>query len=125
MQIFNIVIPGRPIVKKNTQRIVGYGKKRRAIYSPLYTAWERGALLIFKMKDDLPFIDFNVMAEFSFYFENHSAEPDTSNLIEGPQDLLKKAGVISDDKIIKRVLAEKFFGETPRTEIRILRLEAI
>ena len=39
-------------------------------------------------------------AGFVFYFSNHQHEADLSNLIEGPQDLLKELGFIVDDKLI-------------------------
>lgn len=57
---------------------------------------------------------------YKFYFANRQAEPDVSNLIEGPQDVLQKAGIIKNDRLIMRVMAEKFFGVgEPRTEIEI------
>ena len=59
---------------------------------------------------------------YEFYFENHQGEPDTSNCIEGPQDCLQEANVIKNDKQIKKLVAEKFFGTEPRTIIKIYSL---
>ena len=71
-----------------------------------------------------PVIDFYVRAEFEFHFKNHQAEADTSNCVEGPQDLMQKLGIITDDKLIKKFTAEKFFGGEPKTMVRLLAMEA-
>ena len=45
---------------------------------------------------------------------------DLSNLIEAPQDCLVKADIISDDSIIEKITAEKFYNKSnPRCEIEI------
>lgn len=125
--IYSVSLPSRPIVKKNTQRIVGLGRGRRAIYSKQFTQWEKTAAIImlqskvFHSTQPFPF-KAPLEARFRFYFKNFQAEADLSNLIEGPQDLLTKCGVISDDKIIRKILALKFFNEEPRTEIELFLL---
>jgi Holliday junction resolvase RusA-like endonuclease len=58
-----------------------------------------------------------------FQFVNRSAEADVSNLVEAPQDVLKKAGVISDDRIIQVVHARKEFGTGPGMTIELLKIE--
>lgn len=121
--LFKCTIPGRPIVKKNTQRIFGSGRMKRAVYSPKYTQWEKNAIAALLCANKGPLISCPLEARFKFYFVNHQAEPDASNLIEGPQDALKKAGVISDDRIIQRVTAEKFFGGMAMTEIELYEFE--
>lgn len=118
--LFSATILGRPIVKKNTAR-----RYRRIVcYSPKFIQWEKQALLqLGKLRKINPLIDFPIEARFRFYFTNKMAEPDVSNLIEGPQDLLKKAGIISDDRIIQRVTGEKYFGQEARTEIEIYKYD--
>lgn len=123
MALFNVVIPGRPIVKKNTQRTVGYGRKKRVIYSPNFLAWQRIAMLLCLSKKPRNPIGTLITAEFKFYFKNRQAEADTSNLIEGAQDVLTKSEVIRDDRLICKVIAEKIFGETPRVEISLFNYE--
>lgn len=122
---FRVTIPGRPIVKKNTQRIVGFGKSKRAIYSKAFKAWERIAILecrrIWKYQE--PVYE-PIEAVYRFYFENKKSEADVSNLVEGPQDALKAAGVIHDDRIIQKVMAIKYFGEKPRVEIELTAVKA-
>lgn len=118
--IFECLILGRPIVKKNTQRVIGSGKRKRVIYSKKFLQWQsianstiqRGAGVALLINEPIE-------AHFKFYFKNRSAEADVSNLVEGPQDVLKKTGIIADDKLIMRVRAEKFFGSEPRTEIKL------
>lgn len=125
--IVTLTIPGRPIVKKNTQRVVGFGKSRRRILSPKYIAWERAAMLsamaTAKRPTSIALLDIPVRAVFRFYFKDRQAEADVSNLIEGPQDLLVKLGVLKDDRLVRRVEGEKFFGHEPRVEIEIYRYE--
>ena len=58
-----------------------------------------------------------------FHFTNGSGEPDTTNCTEGPQDLLQKAGVITNDKLFKTVIATKELGLEPKTIITIMPLE--
>lgn len=123
--LFSCTVPGRAIVKKNTQRTVGYGKSKHVIYSPKYTTWKRSAHLVFVQKHRARTITCLLEARYKFYFKNHQSEADVSNLVEGPQDELKNAHVISDDKLIMRIVAEKFFGEEPRTEIELYEFEEI
>lgn len=67
-------------------------------------------------------IPYAIEAHYRFYFENKHGEADTSNLIEGPQDVLEKVGVIVNDKLITKLTAEKFFGHEPRVEIILKRI---
>src|SRR5690349_22948794 len=122
MILFKCTIPGRVAIKKNSKRIMRNGRTGRVWIgsSERHEAWTRTAVLyIAQARKGASTISEPLEARLNFYFKNHHAEPDTSNCIEAPQDALKKAGVISDDKIIKRVIAEKFFGEEPRCEIEL------
>jgi Holliday junction resolvase RusA-like endonuclease len=120
---FACELPGRPIVKKNTQRIVGVGKGRRRILSPKYIAWERGAYLhaiaARSRANRAESFGGLVFAKFFFHFLNKQAEADVSNLIEGPQDLLVKAGVLKDDRQIVALFAQKEFGLPAKTIIEL------
>lgn len=117
--IFTCEIPGRCMVKKNTQRVFGTGKGKRVRYSDQYNFWERVAQLTLA-KRRVPLIEAHIEVHFHFYFKNHRAEPDVSNLIEGPQDVLTKMGIIKDDRIIQKVVAEKHFDDpVEKTEIII------
>lgn len=116
--LFKAVIPGRPIVKKNTQRVVGFGRSKHAIYSPQFKLWERVAFdCCLKAGINLSTITAPIEAHYKFYLKNKQGEPDTSNLVEGISDVLQKTEIISDDKQIIKFTAEKIFGEEPRTEV--------
>lgn len=123
--LFVCSISERCPVKKNTQRIVGFGKSKRAIYSPQFVAWQRTALLQMKRAHEhREPISQPLRMIIGFFFKNRQAEADLSNLIEGPQDALKLAGVIADDKLIHEIRAFKYFGtDQPRTEIYLFTIE--
>lgn len=114
--LFFCEIPGRPIVKKNTKRFYGKG---RVVYSPKYISWENHALAHLKQCVRMKPINFAIEANFTFYFENRQAEADVSNLLEGVQDALTKAGVIHDDRFIHLIIAKKIFGHEPKTIIEL------
>lgn len=124
--LFEVEIPGRPFIKKNTKRIYkGWNERKpRIIYTSDWRTWEDEALRCYQ-KAARKYITNGMMftcplkARFEFYFENHQAEPDTSNLIEGPQDVLQKACIIKNDKQIVQIEAEKYFGFEPKTIVRL------
>lgn len=120
MLLFKCEIPGRVPVKKNTAKVYRYG----AVYSKAYRNWEILACGVIrklntKVLKNCPVREY-FEARFKFFLKNHQWEPDVSNVCEGPQDVLQTCGVIDDDKLIKRVIAEKFFDDpNPRLEIEL------
>jgi Holliday junction resolvase RusA-like endonuclease len=125
LPIATLMIPGRVRIKKNGKRIFKRGKYLSVLSSVNFVDWEGPAILALKEQwRKMPeVLDFPLEVHYSFYFENHQAEPDTSNCIEGPQDCMQKAGIISNDKIIKVIRAEKFFGHAAKTIIEIYRYQ--
>lgn len=119
--VFRATIMGRVMVLKNNKRIFGRGRKKIVLPSAKYAQWEPHALAALLRQFKSKCIDYPVSATFDFYFANKMAEPDVSNLIEGPQDVLVKAGVLKNDRLIQRVTGEKHFGSEPRVEIELLR----
>ena len=119
--LFECVIKGRPIVKKNTKQTFMSRGRRVTIYSPQFRQWENNACHeILRLKRTIKQIDFYCHAVFKFYFKNHQAEADVSNLNEGPCDVLEKMGVIQNDKLFRKITCEKFFeSEDQRTQIEI------
>jgi Holliday junction resolvase RusA-like endonuclease len=122
--LFSAVIPGRCIVKKNGQRVYGRGRGKRVVYTPKFLEWQSRAMVILLGPLKSILIDGQVTAHFRFYFANRASEADVSNLVEGPQDALVKAGVLKDDKLVMRIIAEKFFGHEARVEIDLYPYEA-
>lgn len=122
---FTAKILGRPVVKKNTQRVIRSGGRTFVIYSKKYAAWKNSAILQLRAQGSSGVsFDKPVNAEFRFYFENHSAEPDLGNVGEGCADILQELGVLANDRLIHILRLEKHFGETPRMEIEITEIVA-
>lgn len=123
--LFKASIPGRPIVKKNTARRVGRGRSTRLIYSPKFVSWEKNAMAAILASFRGKCIESTVRAKFIFHFANHQSEADLSNLLEGPQDALVKAGVLKDDVLICDLSAKKHFGQEPRVIIELWSEEGV
>lgn len=115
-----IVIPGNPITKKNSQRIVLIGGKPRILPSKNFKEYEaRAALFMPKMK--FPIIE-AVNVKCLYYMETHR-RVDLCNLMEATHDILVRYGILEDDNSLivwavdgSRVLYDK---EHPRVEIEI------
>lgn len=109
--LFNIKIQGRPMVKKNKHKIFARGNKRWISPSNIYINWENDLVgrLLLRSKERIP-IDFPVYMEATMYLKNHKWEPDTTNSFEGFQDVMQKAGIIKNDKLIYKALTEKVFN---------------
>ncbi|MDD7305661.1 MAG: RusA family crossover junction endodeoxyribonuclease [Peptoniphilaceae bacterium] len=117
--IKKIVWHGRPITKKNHQRIVGRGKRKWVVPSKEFINYQNICLYQVKKKDKLQ-LSTPINLKCLYYMPtNHRV--DLVNLLEATCDILVEAHVIGDDnsKIIKshdgsRVLYDK---DSPRVEI--------
>lgn len=116
-----IVIPGRPITKKNSQQLIRIKGRMVPIPSKQYRAYEKDAAVslihIAGMMIDTPV---NVRC---LYYMPDKRRVDLTNLLEATCDLLVHHRVLADDncKIVaahdgSRVLYDK---ENPRAEIEI------
>jgi len=120
--LFTCSIPGRVGIKKNrTQRHYSFRLKRTiTMPSDKYLSWARMAMpYVVQSRNHADTISDPLEAHYRFYFKNRANEADVSNCIEGFADLMQKAGVIKDDRLIMRLTAEKFFGEEPRAEVEL------
>jgi Holliday junction resolvase RusA-like endonuclease len=115
----SITIPGRVGILKNGKSIFVKHGRLFVIPKQKYVDWEKMAVLECKSQFRGETIDTPVEMRAKFYFPNHQHEIDCSNGVQGPEDVLQKAGVIKDDKLIYREVLEKFFGHEPRVEIKI------
>jgi Holliday junction resolvase RusA-like endonuclease len=106
---------------------VGQGHSKHVIYSARFVQWEQIALRALANSAMMPKAPLkgHLAVQFNFFFQNHMAEADVSNLIEGPADALKKARVIHDDKQFMRVKAEKFFNERCEPGVEIIICEYV
>lgn len=121
--IITLTIPGRVISLKNSKRIVCRGRYPKLLPSERYVEWEANAMAALKRSFKGQLVDYPCELHARFYFANHSAESDLSNCIQGPEDVLQTLGILADDKLIMRIVSEKFFGESPRVEIEIYKYE--
>ncbi len=114
------ILYGRPITKKNSQRVIRAGKHRKIIPSAQYEAYEQDCLYQLKQK---PRVDGGPWNMKCVYYMPTRHRVDLVNLLEATCDILVAAGIIEDDnsKIIaghdgSRVMYDK---ENPRVEITL------
>lgn len=120
--VIRFTIPGRPITKKNHQKIA-FNKKTGRIFitqSDKYKQYEKDAGYFIPVKWKM--INTPVNIKCLYYMPTHG-KVDLTNLLEATDDILVKYGVIQDDNSTilvshdgSRVLYDK---ENPRVEIEI------
>jgi len=95
-----IIIPGNTIAKKNSQRVVRMGKRYAIRASKAYDKWEKSALQHLQhtypgtvWEGGYPLL-FHI-----FFWRANKRKFDLSNMLEGSQDVLQKAGIIEDDSM--------------------------
>lgn len=93
-------IPGTPVTKKNSQRIVTVklktGKTKSVILpSKQYEAYRKSAVAYLQPQTEHP-INFPVILTCRYYMPTHR-QVDLANLIEATQDILVEAGILADD----------------------------
>lgn len=88
-------IPGRPITKKNSPRLVVNRGRPRLLPSAAYKAYESAAWAYLRPKPEKP-IDFPVNV-CGVYYMPDARNCDLTNLLEGTMDILVKYGVLADD----------------------------
>lgn len=115
---FQVIIPGRVGIKKNGRRIVKsvYGRQT-SIPSVQYTEWEGIATAyiarakpIFQSDDFIFPYNEKIHAYFEFHFVNRHALPDTSNCIEGPQDVMEAMRIYKNDQQIVSLEAHRIIS---------------
>lgn len=122
MPVIRFTIPGRPITKKNHQKIA-FNKKTGRIFvtqSDRYKQYEQDAGYFIPVKWQM--IDYQVNIKCLYYMPTHG-KVDLTNLLEATDDILVKYGVIKDDNSTilvshdgSRVYYDK---ENPRVEVEI------
>ena len=123
--IAEITLPGRPITKKNSQRIVTNRKTGRpmVIQSEQYVRYETECLWRLKQYRGPKFkCDVEVRALFHMPSKQR---PDLCNLMQSIADILEKAGIIENDRNIAswdgtRLMVDR---DEPRVDIEIRKWE--
>lgn len=153
---FNLVIPGAPFVQKNskTPRLIPQGKKPGAKRGPFrcghcgkgqhvildptaaYKQWRKQAVEILReLWGDLPPIPVWLDAKKTRRMEVNAAivthqhtrrVADADNLLSGPMDAMKEAGVIEDDVIVRTLNGSDrdYDKENPRVQVTLTRWRA-
>lgn len=104
--MYRVTIPGRPVVKKNSKRIIGSKLGRpRIIASRQYLEWERMATDIVNNSRPPSFrkCDLYLIA-YVYYF---GVAPDLGNALEGILDVMEQCGVYHNDRQIAWQMAER------------------
>lgn len=128
MNTITLTLPGNPITKKNSQRIVTNRSTGRAMIIPSaqYKAYEAacGNAVMFYFKGEPIAVPVNVQC---VYYMQTARKVDLSNLLEATHDILVRYGVLADDNsgIVasvdgSRVAIDRQF---PRVEIVITEVE--
>lgn len=109
-------LSGRVIPKKNSKRMFKSRStgKNFVASSARYKTWQYHAtteLLDQRNKLILAGIELPLVGPLTltikFEMEGRGHEPDLSNLLEGPQDVMEALGIYTNDKQIVRIIAEK------------------
>ena len=128
--MIKLIIPGRPITKKNHQRILMNRKTKKRFIAPSeqFEVYQEMCLWELRGKYLGNPIDYPVNVKCLYYMPSRNTV-DLSNLLESTHDILVKAKILQDDnyKIIKsvdgsRVLYDK---NNPRVEVYIEKIEDI
>lgn len=120
----SFTLDGRVRSKKNSKQIVKTRAGRSFLKSSdAFKSWEdvaRAQLFIQKRKLETEGVSkFPITGKLrlviTFEMIGRANEPDLSNLIEGPQDLLQELGIIENDKLIIEIEAKKFMDRPTDT----------
>jgi Holliday junction resolvase RusA-like endonuclease len=79
----------------------------RRFKTPEYKHFENDVSLLIMAQKPGKFIDTAVEVSYEFHIKNY-LKTDVDNLVKPLQDVLVKKGIISDDRFIKKITAEKF-----------------
>lgn len=99
------IIPGRPVVLKNSKQIVYAGNRRIIKSNPRVEAYQHKALAVLcdqwisKVPITAP-VNLAIISEGAWKRSSENL-PDASNLYQMPEDLLEAAGIIQDDRQVE------------------------
>lgn len=119
-----LVIKGRPITKKNSQRYVGRG---RLLQSKAYVEYEQAALWQLKaQRRGQGLGTANIHLKVSYFMPNRRGWPDLVGLMQATADILEKAGIYENDRQVTCWDGTKIAGidkDNPRAVIEVVALD--
>ncbi len=116
-----IIIPGRPITKKNSQRIVINRNKRQVIQSEHYINYEESSLWYLKKYRHIRFSG-PVSLSAHYWMPNRCSWPDLMGLLQATCDILEKSGIIDNDCNVVSLDGSRIMGidrDNPRVELML------
>lgn len=124
---FRFVIRGRPITKKNHQRIVVNRRtgKPMVIPSKPYKEYEQAALWQLKTQR-IPTITEAVNVCARYWMPDRRSRPDLLGLKQATADILEAAGIVENDRLIAGWDGSRIMGidrDNPRAEIIVTLME--
>lgn len=122
-----IIIPGRPITKKNSQRIIINRNtgRRQVIQSERYVDYEESSLWYLKKYRHISFAG-PVCVTAHYWLPDRRGWPDLIGLLQATCDILEKSGIIDNDRNIVSVDGSRIMGvdrENPRVEVAVRGVE--
>ena len=117
-----IVIPGRPITKKNSQQISVNKRtlKPRVRQSEAYLTYEEASL--WHLKKYKQRHNGKVALCARYYMPNYASWPDLIGLLQATCDILEKSQIIENDRYVVRLDGSEIVGvdkQKPRVEVII------
>lgn len=119
-----LIILGRPATKKNSGRIVSYGKHKKLLPSKAFENYKREALFQLLRYRKLHYTG-SLQLTVRYYLPDRKWWPDLIGLLQATSDLLQDAGIIEDDKFIVSYDGSEIVEldkANPRAEITIKEL---
>lgn len=128
-----ITIPGRPYAKKNNPQAYcisgcngwrrGQGKQPKKIVIPSaeYLEYEKYCLKYLLKWGNIQFTE-PVLMECFYWMPDRRSRPDLLGLLQATADILEKAGILQNDRLVKKVGDSCIMGidqDRPRAEIEI------
>ena len=132
MKEYKFIIDGQPMSKKRNYKIIKIGRHYTLGLATKYKHWEKSAtdqLWAQRMTYQSHMtgvFQITSLVEVAFeFFLKGKRKYDLSNLIQGPEDALVKAGILEDDALICSLDgSRKHLGcENPRVQITIRSFE--
>lgn len=123
MTMSKLIIPGRPATKKNSSRIVRMGRKPAILPSEAFERYQDEAL--WNLKKYKQNYDGPVHVCCRYWLPDRRWWPDLVGLLQATSDILEKAGILENDRLITDYDGSRIMGldkQNPRAEIEILRV---
>lgn len=121
-----LIIPGRPATKKNSSRIVRAGKFSKVLPSEAFERYEQVALW-YLMRHKERFVE-PVQVCCLYWLPDKRWWPDLIGLLQATSDILEKAGILENDRLIDNYDGSRIVGldkQNPRAEIEITEVKAV